>query len=283
MTSNAVLTPLKEATPPLDERSRYLRSLVVDALEGGERGHVGSSLSLIEIMRCLYDGFLEFRSDVPGWSERDRFILSKGHGCLALYAILADKNFFSTELLTTFCRQSSILGGHPERGKVPGIEVSSGALGHGLAIGVGMALGLRAKAKSQRVVVAMGDGEINEGSVWESALVAGKHSLSNLTVIVDYNKMQSYGPTAEVQPLEPLPEKWGAFGFETKEVDGHDVDALNDVFSRLPFNNDKPSAIICHTVKGKGIPIAENAASWHHKSRFTPADIEMLRRALGNG
>lgn len=265
-------------SPPLDARSLHLRALVVEALAGGQRGHVGSSLSLIEILRVLYDDVLRFRVEAPDWPERDRFILSKGHGCLALYALLADKGFFPRQLLATFCRKGSILGGHPERGKVPGVEASTGALGHGLSIGVGMALAARAARRDSRVFVAMGDGEINEGSVWEAALSAAKHRLANLTAIVDYNKIQSAGPTAEILNLEPLADKWRAFGFRTVELDGHDVPALRAAFSAA--TDDRPTAVICHTVKGRGIAFAEHDPEWHHKSNINAETAERLRRAI---
>jgi transketolase len=268
------------AALPLDERSRYLRRLIVRGLEGGARGHVGSSLSLVEILRVLYDDILRLRPQEPRWPDRDRMILSKGHGCLALYVMLADKGFIPLETLDTFCRRDSILGGHPEAGKVPGVEASTGALGHGLSYGVGMALAARIDRRDSRVMVVMGDGEINEGSVWEAALCAGKHKLSNLTAIVDYNKIQSAGPTREVQDLEPLLDKWRAFNFATIEVDGHDVAALGDVFRRLPLASDRPSAVICHTVKGKGVGFAENDANWHHKSKIEADLVTMLRAAL---
>jgi transketolase len=259
------------ATPILDERSRYLRRLVVRALDGGGRGHVGSSMSLIEILRVLYDDVLRFRPSEPRWPDRDRMILSKGHGCLALYVMLADKGFIGTDTLDTFCHRDSILGGHPESGKVPGVEASTGALGHGLSVGLGMALAVRAQKRDSRVFVVMGDGEINEGSVWEAAMCAGKHRVSHLTAIIDYNKIQSAGPTREIQDLEPLADKWRAFGFVAREVDGHDVSALRNVFRQLPLDAEKPTAIICHTVKGKGIPFAENDPNWHHKAKL-PAD-----------
>ena len=217
-----VLTPV---LPALDERSKYLRRLVIRALEGGERGHIGSSMSLIEIMRVLYDDVLRVRPKEPKWQARDRMILSKGHGCLALYVILADKGFIPLETLDTFCRRNSILGGHPEAAKIPGVEASTGALGHGLSYGVGMALAARMQKRDSRVIVVMGDGEINEGSVWEAAMCAGKHRLSNLTAVVDYNKIQSAGPTREIQDLEPLLDKWRAFNFAAIDVDGHDVAA----------------------------------------------------------
>ena len=267
--------------PVLDDRSRYLRSLVVRGLAGGNRGHVGSSLSPIEILRVLYDDILRHDPKRPLWPERDRCILSKGHGCLALYAILVDKGYFAAEELDSFCKTDGILGGHPERGKVPGVEASTGALGHGLSIGIGMALAARMQKRPSRIFVVMGDGEINEGSVWEAALCAGKHRLTNLYALVDYNKIQSAGPTAEIQDLEPLADKWRAFGFATAEVDGHDVAALRALLTRLPLDAGKPTAVICHTVKGKGFPFAENDAKWHHHTNFDRRVIADMESAVG--
>ncbi|HZL59492.1 MAG TPA: transketolase [Stellaceae bacterium] len=266
----------------LDNRSRDLRRLVVRALDGGGRGHIGSSMSLIEILRVLYDDVLRHRPAEPKWQGRDRFILSKGHGCLALYAILADKGYFPAAELADFCTRDSFLGGHPEAGKIPGVEASTGALGHGLSIGIGVALAARIRKTDARVFVAMGDGEIDEGSVWEAAMCAGKHGLSSLTAIVDYNKMQSYGSVSEVQPLEPLGAKWRAFGFDVVEVDGHDVAALRAAFAPRR-GAAKPLAVICHTVKGKGLPFAENDAAWHHKSKIKPEQVAAMYAALENG
>ena len=268
-------------SPPLDERSLHLRRLVVRGLVGGNRGHVGSSMSLIEILRVLYDHVLRFKADDPRWMDRDRCILSKGHGCLALYAILADKGFFDPAHLDEFCHVDGMLGGHPERGKVPGVEASTGALGHGFPIGVGMALAARMQKRSSRVFVVMGDGEINEGSVWEAAMCASKHKLANLCAIVDYNKIQSAGFTAEIQDLEPLLDKWRAFGFAAVDVDGHDVSALRHTFENLPLKSDKPTAIICHTVKGKGIPFAENNPKWHHHAKFRAPELDEMYAAVG--
>ena len=236
-------------------------------------------MSLIEIMRVLYDDIARHRPEEPDWPGRDRVILSKGHGCLALYAVLAEHGYFPKANMKTFCHQTSILGGHPERGKVPGVEASTGALGHGLAIGTGMALAAKIEDRDTRILVVLGDGEINEGAVWEAAMHAAKHGLHNLTAIVDYNKLQSYGPTSEVLDLEPLADKWRAFGFETVEVDGHNVDALRGVFAK-PLSDTKPTAVICHTVKGKGIPFAENEPTWHHKSRLPAEQIAEMYAAL---
>lgn len=280
MTAHPTALARSPAPLPLDARSRALRRLVVDALAGGGRGHIGSSMSLIEILRVLYDEALRHRPDQPDWAGRDRCVLSKGHGCLALYALLADKGYFPAEVLAGFCRPGSILGGHPEAGKVPGVEASTGALGHGLSIGVGMALSARLAGRDSRVFVIMGDGEINEGSVWEAAMSAAKHRLTNLTAIIDYNKIQSAGPTAEILELEPLADKWRAFGFTVAEVDGHDVAALSATFARAPFADDRPSVVIAHTVKGKGVPFAEHDPDWHHKSKVSPQMAADLYAAL---
>jgi transketolase len=283
MSANPIAVARSPKSVPLDARSQYLRRLIVDALVGGERGHIGSSMSPLEILRVLYDDILQHRPKEPDWADRDRCILSKGHGCLALYVLLADKGYFPLDVLKTFCRKGSILGGHPERGKVPGVEASTGALGHGLSIGVGMALAARMRKRRNRVFVIMGDGEINEGSVWEAAMCAGKHALSNLIAIIDYNKIQSAGPTAEIQELEPLLDKWAAFGFSAVDVDGHDVAKLRDVFRKIPLRANRPTAVICHTVKGKGLPFAEHDPEWHHKSRV-PSDLGMqLYAALEKG
>lgn len=277
---NEIAPAIRPVSPALDHRSLELRQMVIRALAGGKRGHIGSSMSLIEIFRVLYDDILAYRPAEPRWPDRDRCILSKGHGCLALYVLLADKGFFPVEELDRFCYRDSILGGHPEAGKVPGVEASTGALGHGLSIGVGIAVGLRMRAARSRVFVVVGDGEINEGSVWEAALSAHKHRLTNLTVLVDYNKIQSAGPVAEILDLEPLADKWRAFGFGVAEVDGHDVEELRQLLRRLPLHTDRPTAIICHTVKGKGIPFAEHDANWHHKSSLKTDVIAKLYQAV---
>ena len=277
------MTPLAQASLAirLDERSRYLRELVIDSLEGGGRGHVGSTLSLIEIFRVLYDDILRVRPEQPDWPERDRCILSKGHGCLALYALLADKGFFAKSELAAQCCPEAMLGGHPERAHIPGVEASTGALGHGLSLGVGMALGLRLKNADARVYVVMGDGELDEGSVWEAAMSAAKHRLGNLVALVDYNKLQSYGAIDEVMPLEPLGDKWRSFGFNVVEVNGHDVADLQRGLRGAANVTDQPSIVICHTVKGKGFDMAEGNPSWHHKAKIGADDVALMRAALG--
>jgi len=266
------------APASLDTRARDLRRQLLRAMDKGGRGHLPSAASVLEILRVLYDDVLEVRPSEPGWAGRDRCILSKGHGCLALYAMLADKGFFAADELDRFCHFDALLGGHPEV-TVPGVDASTGALGHGLSIGVGMALAAKLSGKSYRVFVVMGDGETNEGSVWEAALSASKHRLQNLVAIVDYNKMQSYGRTDEVCGLEPIARKWRAFNFATREVDGHDVDALRQAMAELPYGSG-PSALICHTVKGKGFGAIENDARWHHKNKLDAETLAKLYDAL---
>jgi transketolase len=249
-------------------------------MEAGNRGHLASAFSLVEILRVLYDDVLKYDALNPRWSGRDRCILSKGHGCLALYALLADRGFFPESELWKFCRPDGILGGHPEYGKVPGVEASTGSLGHGLSIGIGMALNGRFEGAAHRVFVIISDGESGEGSVWEAALCASKHRLDNLVVMVDYNKQQSYGTTYEVLDLDPLPDKWRAFGFAVTEVDGHSVSALRGALRATPFEPAKPSLLICHTVKGKGVGFVENNPSWHHKTKISEEDVRSLLTEL---
>lgn len=243
---------------------------------------------MIEILRVLYDDIAVFDSNNPKLETRDRIIISKGHGVLAQYCLLADKGFFPLEELDKFCLKESMLGGHPSH-HVPGVEASTGALGHGLSIGVGLALAAKMKGQQHRVFVIMGDGEIQEGSVWEAAMSASKHNLDNLTAIIDYNKIQSAGFVNDIQPLEPLSEKWKSFGWNTWECDGHDIFALEHAmkFSRLLndehndcFRTDKPQVIIAHTVKGKGVAFAENTPDWHHKSGISDDIFEKMGTSL---
>lgn len=265
----------------LDERSIALRRSIIATLQAGNRGHLASALSLVEILRVLYDDVLRYDPRNPKWIDRDRFVLSKGHGCLALYAVLADRGFFPMSELTRFCKSDGLLGGHPEH-KIPGVEASTGSLGHGLSIAIGFALAARHDGRSHRVVAVVGDGESNEGSIWEAALCAGKHRLSNLTIVVDYNKQQSYDTTFAVQDLEPLADKWRAFNCAVAEVDGHDVAALRGVFGRLPIEPGRPSVVICHTVKGKGIPAVERNLKFHHLNSVSSEEADALIRGLGD-
>jgi transketolase len=259
----------------LDERSKYLRSLVVKCLLGAGRGHMGSAMSIIEILRVCYDKYIKHYPNDPENDERDRLILSKGHGCLGLYSILADYGYFSISELEDVGSFNSNLGGHPEHYKINGVEASTGALGHGLPIAVGIASALKLKKNENKVIVILGDGEINEGSIWEAAMSASKHCLDNLIVFVDYNKIQSYGFIKEVLDLEPLSKKWESFGFYTQDINGHDTSSIEKALSLKSAT--QPNVIICHTVKGKGFPFAENNPKWHHKNSFTKEEIDLLR------
>ena len=269
-------------TPSLDIRSRELRRKMLLMMESGGRGHLASALSVLEIVRVLYDDILQVDPRLPHWPARDRFILSKGHGCMALYAVLADKGFFPESAFLSFCKSGGLLGGHPEI-KVPGVEATTGSLGHGLPIGVGFALSAKLDKAPRRVFVVIGDGESGEGSIWEAALCAHQHALSNLTVIVDYNKKMTYGPTCDVLDIEPLADKWRSFGFAVAEVDGHNVAALRMLFSQLPLQPSRPTAIIAHTIKGKGIAPVEHDLSWHHKSKISKEEVQVLYAALEVG
>ena len=276
--TNKFLNPYQ--SPKLDKRSLYLRKLIIRAFEGGMRRHLGSSMSLVEIMRVLYDDFLLYDSKNPEWENRDRFILSKGHGCLAQYALLADKGFISIDELDKFCHHDGILGGHPEKDKIAGIEFSTGALGHGLPVGIGMAIAAKINDKNHKIVVVTGDGESNEGSIWEAALSASKNKLDNLIWIIDYNKFQSYGQTKAVIDLEPLNQKIESFGFNLIEVDGHNIKMIEEALKQLNDDRHKPKAIVCHTIKGKGFSFAEHNENWHHKSNLNPEEIKAMYKCL---
>ena len=261
----------------LDQRSKDLRLLVLDALEGGSRGHLGPALSLIEIIRVLYDSVLFHDSNNPLLAQRDRFILSKGHGCLGLYAVLADHGYISKSELKGYCTFESKLGGHPERATLPGVEFSTGSLGHGLSVGIGMAMACRLKGEHWRTYVLIGDGELNEGSNWEGAMHASQHQLGALTVIIDFNQMQASGRIDSILTLDPLEAKWEAFGFNVVKVNGHDLAQLEAELNSPMDSYGKPKAIIAYTVKGKGIPSAENSTIWHHKAKITQEEIAPLR------
>jgi len=228
-------------------------------------GHLGPALSLAEILATLYKSVLKVDPQNPKWPDRDRLILSKGHGCLALYSILSQTGFFERKLLGDFCtKYDTMLPGHPEI-KLPGVEANTGSLGHGIALGVGMALAARMDKKEYRVFVITGDGELQEGSNWEAAMTAAYYGLDNLIVIVDRNMLQLGDFTENITRLEPLAEKWKSFGWGVEVIDGHDIEKLLTAFNKIPFVKGQPSVIIANTVKGKGLKIAENKIDWHYK------------------
>ena len=228
--------------------------------------HIGSAFSCVDILTVLYFKILRIDPKKPKDPDRDRFILSKGHGASAVYATLVERGFASEKILDTYCQDNSELSGHAMKDSVPGVEVSTGSLGHGLPIGLGMALAGKKDKKDYRVFVIISDGECDEGTTWEAALFASHHRLDNLVTILDYNKIQSFGRPSEILNLEPLKEKWTAFGWEVKEVNGHDFGALETVLESIPFNKNKPNLIIAHTTKGKGVSFMEDQLAWHYKS-----------------
>jgi len=249
----------------LKKKAEELRRVIFRMICKGGGGHIPASLSIVEILATLYYDILKINPKKPDDPERDRFILSKGHAGAALYAILADKGFFECEHLSTFGKCGTILGGHPDMHKVPGVEASTGALGHGFSFGIGMALAGKMDKKKYRVFVLLGDGECQEGSVWEAALFAPQHKLDNLTVIIDYNKLQAMDRLENIVSMEPLVDKWKAFGWEVREVDGHDISMLKDTFKSAPFVSKKPNLVIANTVKGKGISYMEEIPVWHYR------------------
>ena len=278
--SKEIISASREAR--LDKRSKDLRNLVMRGFVNSKKGHVGSSFSMIEILRVLYDDIMRFDASIPNWQERDRLIISPGWASLAQYALLADKGYFPDSLLDNFLDTESQLGGCLEE-IVPGVEATTGACGHGLSIGVGMAISLKIKKqKAQKVFVIVGDGEHGEGSVWEAAICASRHNLDNLCIIIDYNKVQCSGSVKDLTNLDPLDEKWKAFGMNVKEVNGHDINELKNAFSNLPIKKGQPSVIICHTVMGKGLIFGEDSAEWHWKGRISTELSEEMIQSINN-
>ena len=260
--------------------ARQIRGRLVEMSHRAGVPHLGSSLSCVDILVAAYWRALKLDPLKPTDPERDRFILSKGHAATTLYAALAFRGFFSVDLLDEFAQAGGCLPEHPSMGSVPGVEVATGSLGHGLSLGVGMALAGRIQGRRYRVCVVMSDGECNEGSVWEAALLAPVQKLDGLAVIVDYNKWQATGRSEEVMALHPLRQKWEAFGWSAYEVDGHDLEALVDILARIPDGTGQPIAIIAHTVKGKGISFMEDDNNWHFRIPNTD-EVARANRELG--
>ncbi len=263
----------------LEQIANILRARVIETSHIAHAPHLGSCLSIIDILVALYWDVLKINPKQPFQENRDRFILSKGHGAPALFQVLAEKGFFDKNLLDTFGQDGSSFGEHPLAHGVPGVEAATGSLGHGLPIGAGLALGSKIKKIDNLVYVLMSDGECNEGSVWEAALFASAKRLNNLITIIDFNKWQATGRSEEVMSLGPLVDKWVAFGWDAYEVDGHDTCAISSHLMQQTLAKNKPKALIAHTVKGKGVSFMEDDNNWHYKIP-TAAEVLMAKQEL---
>jgi len=232
----------------------------------GGSSHVGAAFSIADILAVLYGRILRHDPRKPRWEERDRFILSKGHAGVAVYATLAECGYFPVADLTRHYQNGSVFSGHVSHKGIPGVELSTGSLGHGLGVGVGMAKALQLGGNPARVFVLLSDGECDEGTVWEAALFAQHHALENLVAIVDYNKIQSLAPVAETLALEPFRQKWESFNWTVVEAPGHDHDVLAAALATLPARAGRPTVVIAHTTKGKGVSFMENSVLWHYRT-----------------
>jgi transketolase len=252
--------------PEMKRAANEIRKDIIRMTAAAGSGHPGGSLSSVEILVSLYFNVMKHDPKNPAWSERDRFVLSKGHVCPVLYAALARSGYFPVDELLTLRKLGSRLQGHPHRLKLECLETSSGSLGQGLSIAVGMAIGFRMDHRNQRAYCLMGDGELQEGQVWEAAMSGAHYRLDNLCGIVDVNRLQIDGWTKDVMNIEPLAKKWEAFGWHTIEVDGHDLEQLIKAFEEAKETKGKPTVILANTVKGKGVSFMENKAEWHGKA-----------------
>ncbi len=260
----------------LEQRARAIRRRVVQTIAHAGVGHPGGSLSAADILAALYFHVLRIDPRYPDWPDRDRFVASKGHCAAALYATLVERGFIPATWLDTFGRIDSLLQVHPDMQKVPGVEMSTGALGQGFSVAIGMALAARLDRRPIRVFVLLGDGESQEGQVWEAAMFAAHYHLDNLTAIVDYNQVQLLGPVAEIMAIGPLAEKWRAFGWHVLEIDGHDLTQIVQALGKTGRPVDQPVVVIARTVKGKGVSFMEGQAAWHGR----PPNADELAQAL---
>ncbi|MBC7327938.1 transketolase [bacterium] len=281
---------MNEKVKELQIIATQIRIDIIQMLVQAGSGHSGGSLSCADILACLYFSIMRHNPKDPHWKERDRFILSKGHACPALYAALAEAGYFKKEELLTLRKLNSILQGHPDMNKTPGVEFSSGSLGQGFAAAFGMALGYKLDKNPGRIFVLLGDGECQEGIVWETAMGASHYGLDNLTAILDYNNLQIDGKVSEIMEIAPIAEKFRAFGWTTYEIDGHDIEQILWALSPERIVEGKPTMVIARTVKGKGVSFMENEVDWHGKAP-SPQEAEralaelykQLEELKGNG
>ena len=264
----------------LSDRARFIRTETIRLIQIAKSGHYTSVFSAAEILATLYYHTMKISKD-PKWPDRDRLILSKGHVAVGVYPILSDLGYFPREWLDNYARIGSPLGDHPDMRKVPGIDFSSGSLGHGLSVAIGIGLGLRLRKSHARVFVLMGDGEQNEGQIWEAAQSGSQFHLGNIIGVIDRNEMQFDGPTEEVMAIEPLADKWESFGWQVRSCDGNSIPDLVRTFDALPIDSGRPQLVIAKTVKGKGLSFMENSRVWH-LGHLSGADAEAAIRELNS-
>jgi transketolase len=263
----------------LKKTAVQIRKHVLRMIKAGGAGHIGGALSCTDMLTALYFKILRVDPQNPTWPQRDRFVLSAGHKCLALYGTLAERGFFNSSILDTYGALCTKLGGHPDMHKLPGVESNTGALGHGLSISGGMAMGLKMDGLDSKVYVILGDGELAEGSNWEAAAAASHHKLDNLVAFVDRNKFQHGGRTVDFMSYEPLDKRWEAFGWAVRVIDGNDLQQIYGNVTETPFEKGKPSMIIADTIKSKGLPFMEDKASFHYW-KVTDEEMKLAEQAL---
>ena len=250
----------------LERMAATIRCDIIEMITTAQAGHPGGSLSATDVVTALYFRVMRLDPQNPEWPDRDRFILSKGHACPVWYAALAERGYFDKAHLGTLRRLNSILQGHPDMRKTPGIDMTAGSLGQGLSVGLGMALSGKLRKKDYHVWVVIGDGETQEGSIWEAAMAAANWQVDNLTAILDRNGLQNDTYVADIQPLEPLADKWRAFGWHVIEIDGHDMAQVVEALETAKTIKGQPTLILAHTIKGKGVSFMENVPEWHGKA-----------------
>jgi len=259
----------KDKIEELKSQAAEIRKSILEMIVASNSSHIATAYSVVDIVTVLYFSSMRIDPKKPEWPDRDRFILSKGHGAAANYAVLGHRGYFSKSLFKTYAQDGGKLHGHSTYGLIPGIEFSTGSLGHGLPVAVGMAIAAKRLRKKYKVFVVLGDGDCQEGSNWEAIMAAGHYGLDNLVVIVDYNKMQGLGKVKDIMDLEPFADKWKSFKWEVREVDGHSIPQLLDTLKTVPFIKGKPSVVLAHTIKGKGVSYMEHNIKWHYS---TPLD-----------
>ncbi len=278
---------MSDQTQELQQIANDLRCLVVRMIHQAGSGHPGGALSAADIVAALYFSVLRIDPARPDWPDRDRFVLSKGHACPVVYAALARRGYFPVEELWTLRKLGSRLQGHPDVRKTPGIDATTGSLGQGISVACGLALAAKIDRKDYRVYTMVGCGESQEGQVWEAAMSAAHYKLDNLTAIVDYNRLQLDGTLAEIMEIEPLAEKWRAFGWRVLEIDGHNFVEILDALSKAQATKAKPTVIIARTIKGRGVSFMENQVKWHaggiSKEQYEQALVDLACRGVGNG